>query len=173
MALTQISFEFDDAPAPKKELKLPRPKKEKPAPSPEPVEIDYTLKIKRGRKALKDAHLEADLIELPDNEVLNQKLYYPIGDVAAMFKLNPSLLRFWEKEFKILKPRKNGKGDRLFRPEDIRNIKLIHHLLRERKYTIEGAKEFLKNHKQAEEKFELINSLKRISGFLLELKSSL
>jgi hypothetical protein len=73
----------------------------------------------------------------------------------------------------ILKPRKNGKGDRLFRPEDVKNLKLIYHLLRERKYTIEGAKEFLRNGKKADEKFAMIESLKKIKGFLLELKANL
>ncbi|HAO46953.1 MAG TPA: MerR family transcriptional regulator, partial [Ferruginibacter sp.] len=66
-----------------------------------------------------------------------------------------------------------GKGDRLFRPEDIKNLKLIFHLLRERKYTMEGAKEFLKQNKRAEEKFQLIESLKKLKGFLNELKADL
>ena len=93
--------------------------------------------------------------------------------VAEMFKLNQSLLRFWENEFAILKPKKNGKGDRLFRPEDIKNLKLIHHLLRERKYTLEGAKDFLKNNKKSEERFAMIESLKKIKYFLTELKANL
>jgi DNA-binding transcriptional MerR regulator len=90
-----------------------------------------------------------------------------------MFKVNHSLIRFWENEFDILKPKKNGKGDRFFRPEDVKNLKLIYHLLRERKYTIEGAKEFLKNNKYAEKKFEIIESLKNLRGFLFELKAGL
>jgi len=93
--------------------------------------------------------------------------------VADMFKVNQSLLRFWENEFDILKPRKNGKGDRLFRPEDVKNIKLIYHLLRERKYTMEGAKDFLKKNKKAEENFAMIESLKQLKGFLNELKANL
>ncbi|HMW25660.1 MAG TPA: MerR family transcriptional regulator, partial [Ferruginibacter sp.] len=83
------------------------------------------------------------------------------------------LIRLWENEFDILKPRKNGKGDRLFRPEDVKNLKLIFHLLRERKYTMEGAREFLKQNKRAEEKFALIESLKKLKGFLQELKAGL
>ncbi|HMX81292.1 MAG TPA: MerR family transcriptional regulator, partial [Ferruginibacter sp.] len=99
--------------------------------------------------------------------------YYTIGTVAEMFKVNQSLIRLWENEFDILKPRKNGKGDRLFRPEDVKNLKLIFHLLRERKYTMEGAREFLKQNKRAEEKFALIESLKKLKGFLQELKAGL
>ncbi len=91
-----------------------------------------------------------DLVDIPEDEILFQKSYYSIGSVAQMFKVNQSLLRFWENEFDILKPKKNGKGDRLFRPEDIKNLQLIYHLLREKKYTIEGAKEFLKRSKKAD-----------------------
>lgn len=133
----------------------------------------HNKKSTRGRLSLKDAEAGADLIEIPEDEILFQKLYYSIGTVADMFKVNQSLIRFWENEFDILKPRKNGKGDRLFRPEDVKNLKLIYNLLRERKYTIEGAKDFLKNSKKAEEKFAMIESLKKIKGFLLELKASL
>ncbi len=133
----------------------------------------HNKKSTRGRMSLKDADAGADLIEIPEDEILFKKLYYPIGTVADMFKVNQSLIRFWENEFDILKPRKNGKGDRLFRPEDVKNLKLIYNLLRERKYTIEGAKEFLKNSKKADEKFAMIESLKKIKGFLLELKANL
>src|SRR5882757_7210642 len=114
-----------------------------------------------------------DLIEVPEDDVLFEKMYYSIGTVADMFKVNQSLVRFWENEFDVLKPKKNGKGDRLFRPEDVKNLKLIYHLLRERKYTIEGAKEFIKNNKKAEEKFAMIESLKRTKAFLNELKANL
>ena len=123
--------------------------------------------------SLKDADTGIDLIEVPEDEILFQKKYYAIGLVADMFKMNQSLIRFWENEFDILKPRKNGKGDRLFRPEDIKNLKLIYHLLRERKYTMEGAKEYLKQNKRAEEKFALIESLQKLKGFLNELKADL
>ncbi len=130
-------------------------------------------KSTRGRKSLKSFNIEADLIEIPEDEILFKKSYYSIGDVAAMFKLNASLIRFWENEFDILKPKKNAKGDRYFRPEDVKNLKLIYHLLRDRKYTIEGAKEFLKSNKTAVQKFEMISSLKNLKSFLLELKTSL
>lgn len=130
-------------------------------------------KSTRGRKSLKTDDNAADFLDIPEDEILFKKLYYSIGDVANMFKVNPSLIRYWENEFDILQPKKNAKGDRHFRPEDIKNLKLIYHLLRERKYTIEGAKEFLKNNKTAAEKFEMIKSLQKLKSFLLELKASL
>ena len=130
-------------------------------------------KSKRGRKSLKDMGIDADLIEIPEDEILFKKQYYSIGDVAAMFKENTSLIRYWENEFSILKPKKNKKGDRFFRPEDVKNLKMIYHLLRERKYTIDGAKEFLKNNKAAGEKHEMIESMQKIKSFLLELKNNL
>ncbi|MBC7536454.1 MAG: MerR family transcriptional regulator [Ferruginibacter sp.] len=116
---------------------------------------------------------EAELIQVPDDKVLFEKSYYSIGAVSEMFKVNQSLIRFWENEFSILKPRKNAKGDRFFRPEDVKNLKLIYHLLRERKYTMEGAKEFLKKNKSADKKFEMIESLKNLKSFLFELKANL
>lgn len=134
--------------------------------------IEKLKKKSGGRKSLKEpANIEA--INLPPDDVLFQKQYYPIGDVAEMFGENTSLIRYWDKEFSILKPKKNRKGDRYFRPEDVKNIYLIYHLLRERKYTIEGAKVFLKNEKAALEKFEMIQSLQKIKRFLIELKNNL
>lgn len=128
---------------------------------------------KRGRKSLKQVAAEADLIEIPADEVLFSKQYYTMGEVSAMFMVNQSLLRFWETEFDILQPKKNKKGDRYFRPIDIKNLHLIYHLLRQKKYTIEGAKEFLKNNKKAEERFEVIQRLEQIKTFLLEWKAQL
>ena len=127
----------------------------------------------RGRKSQKLYAAEADLVHIPDDEILFQKQYYSIGEVSQMFQVNASLLRFWESEFDIIKPRKNRKGDRHFRPVDIKNLQLIYDLLRRRKLTIEGAKDFLKNSKKSQEKFELIQSLKKLKGFLLEIKASL
>ena len=128
---------------------------------------------KRGRRSLKDIALNADLIQVPEDEILFQKQYYPIGEVATMFRENQSLIRYWETEFDILQPRKNRKGDRFFRPVDIKNLVLIYDLLRRRKFTIEGAKEFLKKNKKADEKFAMIQSLEKIKSFLNELKASL
>lgn len=128
---------------------------------------------KRGRKSLKQVAAEADLIDIPADEVLFSKQYYTMGEVSEMFRVNQSLLRFWETEFDILQPRKNKKGDRYFRPIDIKNLHLIYHLLRQKKYTIEGAKEFLKKNKKAEERFEVIRRLQEIKAFLLEWKAQL
>ena len=127
----------------------------------------------RGRLSLKEVHLNADLIQIPPDEVLFQKQYYSIGEVSKWFRVNQSLIRYWETEFDILEPRKNRKGDRFFRPIDVKNLVLIHDLLRRRKFTIEGAKEFLKKNKKPDEKFAMIQSLERIKSFLNELKASL
>ncbi len=127
----------------------------------------------RGRKKSGESALSADIPDVPEDEILFQKQYYSIGIVADMFKVNISLIRFWEKEFDILKPKKNGKGDRHFRPEDVKNLKMIHHLLREKKYTIEGANVFLKDFNKADENFAVIEQLKKTRLFLNELKLSL
>jgi DNA-binding transcriptional MerR regulator len=94
--------------------------------------------------------------------------------VAEWFKVNTSLIRFWENEFDILKPKKNRKGDRLFRPEDVKNIHLVYHLLRQRKFTIEGAKEYIKtNKKKADTQLQLTVTLEKFKSFLLDLKTNL
>jgi DNA-binding transcriptional MerR regulator len=127
----------------------------------------------RGRLSLKEIHLNADLIQIPPDEILFQKQYYSIGEVSKWFRVNQSLIRYWETEFDILEPRKNRKGDRFFRPIDVKNLVLIHDLLRRRKFTIEGAKEFLKKNNKADEKFKMIQSLEKIKSFFNELKASL
>jgi len=127
----------------------------------------------RGRKSQKLYAAEADLVHIPDDEILFQKQYYSIGEVSQMFQVNASLLRFWESEFDIIKPRKNRKGDRHFRPVDIKNLQLIYDLLRRRKLTIDGARDFIKNNKKSQERFAMIQSLQKIKSFLLEVKSSL
>ena len=160
MPLTQINFSFEDDSNSKNKTK-------------ESVKQQIKPKSKRGRKSLKEYNAEPDVINVPEDNILFQKQYYSIGDVATMFKENTSLIRYWENEFSILKPKKNKKGDRFFRPEDIKNLKMIYHLLRERKYTIEGAKEFIKNNKAAGEKHEMIESLEKIKSFLIELKNNL
>jgi DNA-binding transcriptional MerR regulator len=134
---------------------------------------DKKTKSTRGRKSIKAVAAEADLIQIPDDETLFQKQYYTMGEVAEMFRVNQSLLRFWEAEFTILQPKKNKKGDRYFRPIDIKNLHLIYNLLRQRKYTIEGAKDFLKQNKRAEERFDTVKKMEQIKAFLLELKSQL
>jgi len=129
---------------------------------------------KRGRKSFKEMDSEVDLIEVPDDAVLQQKLYYSISEVAGWFKVNTSLLRYWENEFDILQPRKTRKGDRLFRVEDIKNLQLIYFLLRQRKFSIDGAKNYLKNNKkEADTQVQLVESLTKFKSFLLELKANL
>ncbi len=127
----------------------------------------------RGRRSLKEMGIDADLVRIPPDEILFQKQYYAIGEVAKMFRVNQSLLRYWETEFDILQPKKNGKGDRFFRAQDVKNLELIYDLLRRRKFTIEGAKDYLKKDKKFDEKFMMIQTLERIKGFLLQLKASL
>jgi len=138
-----------------------------------PADPVQKIKSGRGRKSIKQISEEADLIQIPEDEILFQKHYYTMGEVAEMFRVNQSLLRFWEAEFDVLQPKKNKKGDRYFRPVDIKNLHLIYHLLRQRKYTIEGAKDFLKNNKKSEEKFETIKKLEEVKRFLLEMKANI
>ncbi len=128
----------------------------------------------RGRKSYKEMDADVHLVEVPDDEILFKKQYYSISEVAQWFNVNNSLIRFWENEFDVLKPRKNRKGDRLFRPEDVKNLQLIYYLLREKKFSIEGARQYIKdNRKKAELNMQLINSLTKFRGFLLELKATL
>ena len=111
---------------------------------------------------------------MPYKEKVIEKRYYTIGEVASMMDVNASLLRYWEKEFDILKPKKNGKGDRFFTKEDIENIKLIHHLVKDKGYTLDGAKTRLKNEMDAvQKKMLIVEKLKKVKGFLEEMKSQL
>ncbi|PJA09067.1 MAG: MerR family transcriptional regulator [Flavobacteriales bacterium CG_4_10_14_0_2_um_filter_32_8] len=104
----------------------------------------------------------------------DSKIYYAIGEVAKMFEVNTSLIRFWEKEFDIIKPKKNKKGNRLFTKEDIANFHVIFHLVKERGFTLEGAKKKLKGNKEDTIKnAEIVQSLQKIKGFLIELKQEL
>ena len=104
----------------------------------------------------------------------SDKIYYPIGEVAQMFKVNTSLIRFWEKEFNIIKPQKNKKGNRLFTQKDVDNLHTIYHLVKERGYTLKGAKEFLKkNPETVTRDLEILKSLKNVKTFLEEIKEEL
>ena len=154
----QIAFDFNaplnEKPAPKKEVKA--------------------SVSKRGRKSLKEMTQEANTIELPSNEELNKKLYHSITEVCGMFGVNASLLRYWETEFKQINPRKNKKGDRFYTAADIKTLQMIHFLLRQRKYTIEGAKEYLKKNKDdASARYEMVEKLQQIKSFLLSIKADL
>jgi len=110
-----------------------------------------------------------------ESELLKaEKIYYTIGEVAAMFKVNTSLIRFWEKEFDIIKPHRNKKGNRLFTKKDVENFHTIFHLVKERGFTIQGAKDKLKdNPADTIQKAEIVNSLKKIRSFLLEIKGNI
>lgn len=111
---------------------------------------------------------------MPYKEKEIERLYYPIGDVAEMMGVSASMLRFWENEFDILKPRKNKKGDRLFTQQDLANLRIIHNLLKGRGFTIKGAKKHLQEHSdQTREKAQMIESLQKLKGFLEELKAEL
>ncbi|HET6245605.1 MAG: MerR family transcriptional regulator [Bacteroidetes bacterium] len=103
-----------------------------------------------------------------------EKLYYTIGEVSEMFKVNTSLIRFWEKEFEIIKPHKNNKGNRLFTNTDISNFHVIFHLVKERGFTLQGAKTKLKeNQKDTVDSIEIIKSLNKVKLFLLDVKKEL
>ncbi|WP_435133958.1 MerR family transcriptional regulator [Formosa sp. A9] len=105
---------------------------------------------------------------------LPEKRYYGIGEVAKAFAVNTSLIRFWEKEFDVLKPKKNAKGNRKFTPEDIKNLKLIYHLVKERGFTLEGAKTHLKEEKQKTlTNFDIIDKLEDIKNQLIKIKNQL
>ena len=111
---------------------------------------------------------------MPYKEKEIEKLYYTIGEVSEMLGLNASQIRYWETEFTSLKPKKDRKGNRLFTKEDIEMIKLIHHLVKEKGFTIEGAKSKLKTgNDEAMKKMKVIESLKKIRGFLEEMKEQL
>jgi len=105
---------------------------------------------------------------------LPEKLYYTIGEVSKAFNVNASLIRFWESEFSVIKPKKNAKGNRYFTKEDIKNIELIYHLVKEKGYTLDGAKTHLKTkNKDALDNFDIIRKLNKIKSALEELKSNL
>ena len=103
-----------------------------------------------------------------------KKLFYKISEVAKMFHVNISAIRFWEKEFDILKPKKNKKGNRLFTPKDIKNIRIIHHLLKERGFTLSGAKKKLNENKtDTIDSIKIVTHLKDIKRFLVKLREEL
>lgn len=103
-----------------------------------------------------------------------EKLYYTIGEVAAMFNVNTSLIRFWENEFDIIKPKRNKKGNRLFTKQDVDNFYAIYHLIKEQGYTIQGAKDKLNaNFAVTMQKSDIIHSLNKIKDFLLEIKDNI
>ena len=111
---------------------------------------------------------------MPYKEKPTEKLFYKIGEVANIFNVNVSLIRFWEKEFDILKPKKNKKGNRLFTKKDLENLTIIYHLVKERGFTLQGAKQKLKENKgDTIDNIKVVNHLKDIKGFLIKLREGL
>lgn len=152
-------------------------------PAKEATEADYlpyppTVPLeaggKRGRLSFKEMEESAKLLSVPSKEELYQKQYYSISTVASWFNVNISLLRFWENEFDIIQPRKTRKGDRLFRPQDVENLQIIHYLLRIRKFSIQGAKQYLEENKSnIDTQVFLQQTLQNFKIFLTELKANL
>lgn len=103
-----------------------------------------------------------------------EKLYYSIGEVAEIFNVAPSLIRFWESEFDLIKPKKNRKGNRQFTKDDIDNVRTIYHLVKEKGFTLQGAKEMLRHDSQAiKDKMEVIDSLRGVRKFLVDIREKL
>jgi len=103
-----------------------------------------------------------------------EKVYYPIGEVATLFNVSTSLIRYWETEFDIIKPFRNKKGNRLFTKKDVDNFHIIYHLVKERGFTLQGAKDKLKDNKQdTVDTVEVVKSLQQIRSFLVEIKENL
>lgn len=111
---------------------------------------------------------------MPYKERDISKLYYTMGEVTKMFEVNASQIRFYEREFDIIQPKKNKKGNRLFSAEDVQNLKIIFHLVKEKGYTLQGAREHLKSNKsEIKENQKVIDSLERLKQFLIEVKEQL
>ncbi len=103
------------------------------------------------------------------------KLYYRIGEVAGMFGVNTSLIRFYENEFKIIKPFRNKKGNRLFTQQDVDHFRTIFHLVKEKGYTLDGAKQKMKElaRNTSSDEPDMLRTLQRMKAFLLDLREQL
>lgn len=111
---------------------------------------------------------------MPYKEKKVEKLYYSIGEVADMFGVKTSLIRYWEKEFDVIKPQKNKKGNRFFTQKDIDNFHIIYHLVKEKGMTLKGAQKKLKeNREDTLNNFEVVKSLENIKNLLLEIKEEI
>ncbi|MCG3168060.1 MAG: hypothetical protein POELPBGB_03860 [Bacteroidia bacterium] len=111
---------------------------------------------------------------MPVKDEEPKKMFYSIGEVARMFNVNTSLIRFWEGEFDIIRPQKNKKGNRLFTQKDVDNFHIIYHLVKERGFTLQGAKDKMKgNPNDTVNNAEVVKSLQKVKSFLLELKEQL
>ena len=103
---------------------------------------------------------------------MSQKLYYKIGEIAKRYDVNPSLIRYWEQEFDFIKPKKSAKGTRLFTQKDVDHFEIIYHMVKEKGMTIQGVKDYISKRKDdnSVDKLQIINTLKRTKGLLLEVK---
>ncbi len=111
---------------------------------------------------------------MPYKEHEVTKIYFSIGEVAEKFDVSRSLIRFWEKEFDAIKPKKNRKGNRLFTKKDIEILEVIYHLVKEKGYTLDGAKKQLKNRKKlSDENFDMVRSLKKVRVFLEQIRDNM
>src|SRR5476651_45825 len=111
---------------------------------------------------------------MPYKEREISKMYYTMGEVSTMFDVNQSLIRFYEKKFAVLQPKTNKKGNRYFTPEDLENLKIIFHLIRDKGYTLNGAKEYLKNNMaDSKDNHRVIKSLENLKKFLIEVRDQL
>ena len=126
-----------------------------------------TICVKELKIIIFENSIQTMKLNLPD------KLYYSIGEVAKAFDVNTSLIRYWEQEFPIIKPKKNKKGNRYFTPSDIENLKIIYHLVKEKGYTLDGARVALTTNTKISETITIIDRLEFIKAELLKLKNSL
>jgi len=111
---------------------------------------------------------------MPYREKKIEKLYYSIGETAEMIGVAVSTIRFWENEFDVLRPMKNKKGNRMFTPADIKNLRIIHHLLREEGMTLQGAKKRLSGKwDETDYKYEISESLRKIKTLLMDLRDNI
>lgn len=111
---------------------------------------------------------------MPYREKKVEKLYYSIGEISEMLSVPVSTVRFWDNEFDVLKPVKNKKGNRLFTQSDVRNLRIIHHLLKEEGMTLSGVKKKMSEKwDETDYKFEISESLLKIKSIILEIKDSI
>jgi len=111
---------------------------------------------------------------MPYKEKVIERRYFSIGEVADKFGVATSLIRFWESEFSTIRPKKNRKGNRQFTKNDVENIRLVYHLVKERGFTLNGAKEMLKSESnELQDKIKMIDSLSKVKSFLVDMRNEL
>ncbi len=165
---------FEETPAMSPAIVAPAAGASSPAIAFEPGTADSTASVSEEEaSAVVLTEATGDGPQLPPDEILFKRQYYSMRETAGMFGISHSMLRYWENEFDVLQPRKNRKGDRYFRPIDIKNLHLIYNLLKVRKFTMDGAREYLRHHNKALDTFELVQKLEKLKTFLNELKATL